>query len=404
MKNVFLSALALLMSLTAFNQSLTSVNPNSGTQGSTGLSVQISGSGTSFGQGTNTYVYFTQGTGTYLTGYSTVVNNATSLTTLIDIPFSANTGLYDLTVIDNGTTYSLASIFTVLAGPVPQITYVDTNYTSQGTTLDVTISGQNTNFQGGSNTYVWFSQGSNTIQVNSVNVISATSLVANVTVDINQPFGFYDVEVYDNTDGYMDLPYGFFVSDSTVGIVSVSGDTSVYNYGDSVTIVITGQGTHFASSGDTNTVWLGQVHRSMVPNVFPVSVQVLSNTQIRATFLFGPSTPQGYFDVFVSNQRDGELSKVRAVNHLTNGISEIDASNIKVYPNPVSSVLYIENTSATGISSLSLTSLTGALVLSQTASGAARQQLDLRHIDAGIYILGVTDQRGATSYRKIMIE
>lgn len=401
MKNVQLLALALIMSVTLSAQSITSLSPNSGTQGSYGLSVQISGTGTNFDQASSTYVYFTQGTATYLSGYSTVVNNANSLTTYVDIPFSAATGLYDLTVINGGNTTSLASAFTVLLGQIPEITYVDTNYSTPGTTLDVAISGLGTNFQSGTNTSVWFTQGSSTIYANFVNVLNSLSLTANVTIPSGQPFGFYDVNAYDPNDGVVTLPYGFFVSDTTIDIVSVSGDTSVYNYGDSVTIIITGQGTHFTAQGDTDIVWLGQVHRSMVPNVFPVSVQILSNTQIRATFLFGPSTPSGYFDVFVYNHTDGELTKVRAVNHLTTGIDAVNADNIKVYPNPASGKLYIE--SSAQIKSISMTSLTGAVVVNKTTTGS-KQMVNLQNIDAGIYILTVTDESGATSYKKILVD
>jgi hypothetical protein len=404
MKNVTTLLLALILSATLSAQTITNVNPNAGTQGTYGLNVQISGAGTNFSQGSNTYVYFTQGTATYLSGYGTTVNNASSLTTYLDIPFSAGTGLYDLTVINGGNTTSLASAFTVLLGQVPQITYVDTNYSSTCNTLDVTISGLGTNFQSGTNTSVWFTQGSSTIYANFVNILNSLSLTANVTVPCNQPFGFYDVNVYDSNDGVLSLPYGFFVSDTTVDIASVSGDTTVYNFGDSVTIIITGQGTHFAAQGDTNLVWLGQVHRSMVPNVFSVRTQVISNTQIRATFLFNSQTPPGFYDVFVFNHSDGELTKVRAVNHLTNGIDGINADQIKVYPNPASGKLYVESTNHVVMKSVSLTSLTGAVVLSRAATGNGKEVIDLQSIDAGVYILSVTDQTGAVSYKKIMVD
>ena len=403
MKNV-LFFLALVLSASLSAQTITNVNPNSGAQGTNGLAIQISGSGTNFSSGSNTYVYFTQGTATYLTGYGTTVSNANSLTTYLDIPFWAGTGLYDLTVINGGNTTSLASAFTVLLGQLPQISYVDTNYSTTGVTLDVAISGTATNFQSGTNTSVWFTQGSSTIYANFVNVFNSLSLTANITIPANQPFGFYNVNVYDQNDGYLTLPYGFFVSDTTVGIVSVTGDTTVYNFGDSVTIIITGQGTHFAAQGDTTTVWLGQVHRSMVPNVFPVRTEVLSNTQIRATFYFNAQTPAGYYDVFVLNHTDGELTKIRAVNHLTNGIDGINADQISVYPNPASGKLYIESTNQVVMKSISLTSLTGAVVLNRAAAGGGKEVIDLQNIETGIYILSVTDQSGAISYKKILVD
>ena len=95
----------------------------------------------------------------------------------------------------------------------------------------------------------------------------------------------------------------------------MTSDSTTYMLGDSsITIIITGSGTHFATQGDTTIVWLGQVHRSEVPNIFPVSVHFISNTQISATFNFPTNVPGGYYDIFTYNSIDGEMTKQWAVN------------------------------------------------------------------------------------------
>ena len=407
MKTIFFLAFAISTSL-LFSQNINSVSPNSGAQATRALAVTISGSGTNFGQATSTNVYFTQGSSTYLPGYNTVVNNASTITTYIDIPASTPTGVYSMSIYEGSSSiasYGLTSAFTVLAGLIPQISYVDTNYSALGTTLDVIISGTNTNFQSGSNTSVWFTQGSATIYPNYVNSTSATSVIANITIPSSYPTGFYDVNTWDNIDSYLTLPYGFFVSDSTVGIVSVTGDSTIYNLGDSnITIIITGAGTHFAMQGDTTIVWLGQIHRSAVPNIFPVSVHVISNTQISATFHFPYNVPAGTYDLFAFNHTDGELSKQLAINLRSTGIGSIDPDNIKVYPNPVSGKLYISSDAKLSLATISLTSLTGAVVLKQNASNAATQEVNVEHIQTGIYILTLTDKYGATTYKKVLVD
>jgi hypothetical protein len=365
--------------------------------------VQISG--TNFTQGSSTYVSFSQGSATYLSGYSNVINNANSLTTYLDIPFSATTGVYDLTVVDGGgTTYNLNSAFTVLAGLIPQITYVDTNYGALGSTLDVVISGTNTNFQSGSST-VWFTQGSATIYANLVTVSNPLSLTANITIPTGYPAGFYDVNVYDYTDNTVTLPYGFFVSDSTIGIVSVTGDSTTYNLGDSsITIIITGAGTNFAFQGDTTIVWLGQVHRSAVANIFATSTHVISNTRISATFHFPTNVPSGRYDLFTYNTIDGELTKQWALNLRATSIGNTGSDKIKVYPNPVNGKLFIESDSRENMQTISLTALNGTLVSKQSATEDKVQELNVQNVNSGIYILSVTDRTGAVTYKKIIVE
>ena len=402
MKKLHLIILSLIFTTAISAQTITSLTPDSATQGSYGLAVLISGSNTSFSSGTSTYVYFSQGSSTIFAGYNTIVNSSTSITTNVDIPFSVAPGVYDLSLTNGNNNYSLNSAFTVLAGQAPEISYVDTNYATTGTTLDVAISGTNTDFQSGSST-VWFSQGSTTIFANFVNVTNSGLLTANITLSLNYPAGFYDVNVYDNIDNVLTLPYGFFVGDSTIGIVSVTSDSTTYMLGDSsITIIITGSGTHFATQGDTTIVWLGQVHRSEVPNIFPVSVHFISNTQISATFNFPTNVPGGYYDIFTYNSIDGEMTKQWAVNLVSTGITATNADKIKVYPNPVSGKMYIESTGQS-IADISLTSLNGQVVLKK--AGTAKEEiLNTESLESGIYILSVTDQSGATSYKKIVIE
>jgi hypothetical protein len=402
MKKLHLSLLSLIFATAINAQTITSLTPDSATQGSYSLAVEISGTNTSFSSGTSTYVYFNQGSSTYLGGYNTVVNSSTSITTYVDIPFSVNPGVYDLLLYNGNNNFSLNSAFTVLAGQLPEISYVDTNYATTGATLDVVISGTNTSFQSGSST-VWFSQGSTTIIPNFITIIDSVSLTANITLSPNYPAGFYDVNVYDNLDNTLTLPYGFFVGDSTIGIVSVTSDSTTYNLGDSsITIIITGSGTHFAQTGDTTIVWLGQVHRSEVPNIFPVRVHFISNTQISATFDFPTNIASGYYDIFTYNSIDGEMTKQWAVNLISTGITATNADKIKVYPNPVSGRMYIESTGE-NIADISLTSLNGQVVLKK--AGTAKEAiLNTESLESGVYILSVTDQSGATSYKKIVIE
>ena len=86
-----------------------------------------------------------------------------------------------------------------------------------GQTLDVTITGTNTNFNQSSETILSFSfeQGSNSI-VNSYNIVDDLNLVANITIPASTPFGTYDVFLYNNADGLLELQNAFTVIDEII--------------------------------------------------------------------------------------------------------------------------------------------------------------------------------------------
>jgi uncharacterized alkaline shock family protein YloU len=80
----------------------------------------------------------------------------------------------------------------------------------EGTTINVAISGQNSNFQQGTTT-VWFNQGSSTIYASNVNVSNNTSLVAQVGIPYGTPLGLYQTNVQDPIDNTISLVNSFTV-------------------------------------------------------------------------------------------------------------------------------------------------------------------------------------------------
>jgi hypothetical protein len=377
----------------AAQSTITGISPNSGQQGASGLTVQISGTG--FTQGTYTSVYFSQGSGTY--GFSSTsvnINSANSITAVVDIPYYTATGVYDV-MVEGYYTATAPSAFTVTQGAGPAITTVDTNYAAAGTTLDVAISGVNTHFASGTNTQVWFSQASGTyIYPNTVSVLDDLNLIANFTLDPAQDFGFYDVNVYDDQDNTLTLLNGFIVTDTSVGIITVSS-SGYGTIGDSATLVITAAGTHFGAPGTTTTVWLGEAHRSMVPNIIAAGVTVISPTQLSVHFNFPHGSSSGFYDVFVLNTQDGELTKERAFDlEAATGINDISADQITIYPNPTRDVLTLQVSSTLVGSAYTLTDLTGRTVQSGTVSSRV-STLSLTGMSEGLYMLHV----GSRSYK-----
>jgi hypothetical protein len=106
------------------------------------------------------------------------------------------------------------------AGPnSAEIVLVDPDSSYRGDVLSVSVTGQSTDFVQGTVTTVWLSQGSSTIVGDSVNVTSATDLVAEFTIPTNAAYGLWDVNVIDGGCNLMvTLTDGFTIYDTIVGI------------------------------------------------------------------------------------------------------------------------------------------------------------------------------------------
>ena len=205
--------------------------PAAGTQGQT-LTVNISGQNTSFGQGSSTtYLWFSQGSSTIIYPNSILINNSTNIDAEFTFSYSHPTGYYDVNVYNSlDGDMTLFSGFLLNTGPnPPQIIVVDPNSAYRGQTLLVNISGQNTYFdQGSSTTFVWFNQGSSTIiYADLVNVTTTTELIAGFIIPNDAALGFWDVNIYDQTDGIVTLNNGFRIDSLGTGIEVESIDGKV---------------------------------------------------------------------------------------------------------------------------------------------------------------------------------
>ena len=96
-----------------------------------------------------------------------------------------------------------------------EITSVSPSSANAGETLDVTITGLNTNFTQGSSTSLYissyFGQGSGSILQNSYTVINDNSIVFNLTVQNNAIPGNYDFSMYNSNWQQFGLEDAFYV-------------------------------------------------------------------------------------------------------------------------------------------------------------------------------------------------
>ena len=212
------------------------LNPATGNQGATHLSVTITGLFTHF---VNTTSVANFGAG--ITVNSTTVTSPTSAVADITIQPTATLGSRSVSVVTNAETASITGGFTVLAG-IPAISTIAPATGTAGSTLNVVVNGAFTTFQQGFST-VAMGDG---ITVNFVTVNNIGQLTANITIPANAAVQTTYLSVTTNGTT-LTLNNAFAVTAGTPVITVVS--PNIGNPGQSgLTVTITGLYTSWTNA------------------------------------------------------------------------------------------------------------------------------------------------------------
>jgi hypothetical protein len=191
------------------------------------------------------------------------------------------------------------------------ILYLSPSSGNAGQTLNVTITGCNTNFaQGSGTTSVNFSfpQGSST-PANSFTVVSSNSIIANVTIPANTYTGYYNVSLFDFTDGNLSDNNSFYVNGITPPSTCSPTITNVSpasgNSGQILNVTITCCGTSFIQGSGTTSVNFSFPQGSNTP---ANSFTLVNDTSLIANVTIPANTYTGYYNVSVSDYKDGTLA------------------------------------------------------------------------------------------------
>ena len=174
----------------AISSAVVFAQPSEGPAGAT-LNVTFTGSNTSFEPGKTTIAFSDPG----ITVTNVTVLSETELVATVNIDPATASGFKDVTITsDLGDAFSIVEglgVFEVTGSTTaPQITGITPSDGSQGEILFVTINGFNTNFS--SSSTVSFGSG---ITVNSVEAVSSTELVTEISIDPAAVVGFRSVQV-----------------------------------------------------------------------------------------------------------------------------------------------------------------------------------------------------------------
>ncbi|MFZ4463034.1 MAG: choice-of-anchor V domain-containing protein [Bacteroidales bacterium] len=325
---------------------LISVNPNNADQGSS-PTLTIIGQNTNW-NGTNpTVVLRNVATPSEtLIATSVTVNTDSQLHADFSIPLSASAGLWDLLVDD----LELSSSFSIIA-LVPELVSVTPDNADQGSTLPLTISGQNTQWEVTTPIVRLrnVATPSETIEATSVTVNSDSQLIADFTIPVSGSAGLWDVLVDD-----LLLSSAFTVNQLVPSLISVVPNIAIQ--GELVEVTITAENTFW--EGTSPDVYLEFTGGSSAI-IEAQSVSVVNNAVLTASFNIPLDAEVGLYDVFVN---DVILQNGFTVS-LYESIYSVNNNALQAYPNPAVDRLWLNTSEPT---SVRLIDLNGQVVIDET--------------------------------------
>ena len=224
---------------------LTTVSPNTGTQGLTNANISVTGQFTNFVQGTTTADF-----GAGITINSVTVVDLTHATVNIAIGSTATTGLRSVTLTTGAETESLNNAFTVQAGTA-SISTLTPATGRQAQTLDVAIAGTGTHFANGT-TIASFGGG---IAVNTLTITGPTAATANISIASSSSTGTRTVTL--TTAGETaSLANGFTVNPGLPALITVAPTTG-HQADTNLNVTLTGQFTNFVQGTTSGSFGAG---------------------------------------------------------------------------------------------------------------------------------------------------
>jgi hypothetical protein len=121
----------------------------------------------------------------------------------------------------------------------------------------------------------------------------------------------------------------------------------------------------------------------------------VSANELVATFRFPSGAPAGWYDVFVLNSLDGQLTKSHAFYKTgITAVNDVAADLVSIFPNPAKDVLNVNINASLINSTYTFTDLTGRSVKNGTLN-SKNNTISLSGLSQGLYLLHV----GVESYK-----
>jgi len=283
--------------------SISSVTPLSAKQGDT-ITLKIKGLNTNFSSaGISTTIWLKQGS-QQINGSNVVVVDSVTIQARFIFTYAYPAGNYDVYFYNllDGTVTDAGGFLLNSGTSTPSIVSCQPNTGTQGELLTVSITGQNTNFQQGTDV-IKLTNGSTSLSPQQSTFVNDSLIHSSFAFTTNNPTGYYNLSIQKSGSYTLSLNNCFFLNPATTtpSIVSVAPSSATQTT--TVTLTITGLNTHFGHSGTTTTVSLKQG----TFQINPTSTIISDSLTIQSQFTLSTAYPTGLYDVSITNTIDGTL-------------------------------------------------------------------------------------------------
>ncbi|NQY66289.1 MAG: T9SS type A sorting domain-containing protein [Flavobacteriales bacterium] len=383
---------------------ITSVTPLAGVNGQT-LDVTITGANTNFTPGSTT-LHFGFGQASETVNYYNFTSN-TQFSANITIPQNTYTDSYYVQITSPIAGYLYGpNDFEVTGITPPNLVSISPPSALSGQTLNVTITGENTNFsQVNNNVYFNISQSSGTVNVNSIEVINDFEMEVNVSANSILGTSIFDVATYNSIDGYQTLNDAFSVyNDGVTNIYSV--EPQFADAGTTLDITIIGTNTNFVQGLTTVEFYFdSNIVLALTNGDATVNSITVINSEMLIANITVPTVIDGTgFDVIVASPSDGPITVMETFTVTVPSIENTINTALNVYPIPTLDRLSVEKeNSLNGLGQITITDIEGKTVIVLVSSNN-KENIDVSSLESGLYILEITDSNGNSTSSKFIKE
>jgi len=283
--------------------SVVSANPSSSAQGSA-VTLTIAGINTNFGtSGAPTTVWLQQGS-VQINGSNIIVVDSVTIQAQFTFTYGNPVGSYDVHIYNllDGSV-SDAGGFLLNTGPsVPTIVSCLPNSGTQGEFLTVSISGQNTIFQQGTDV-IKLTNGTTVLSPQQSTFVNDSLIQSLFVFSSTNPTGYYSLSIQKGGIYTLNLNNCFYLNPDPTPPSIISITPSLADQGTMQTITISGLHTNFDHVGTTTTVSLKQG----TYQIFPSSTVIIDSVTIQVQCAFTYGCPTGLYNIYVTNTLDGSL-------------------------------------------------------------------------------------------------
>jgi hypothetical protein len=366
------------------------------------LTVSVSGMNTHFTQGTGTLLVLQQGSSTI---YPVSVDALNDNQLIGEFQFSNyhDPGYYDVKTFNtwDGDLYLYGSFYLNENLYPPQLLAIEPDSAETGDDLEVSISGQYTNFAQGTGTTVWLNMAGSSLYPYATTVLNDELINASFSIPNNTTTGAYDVKTHNYIDGNLILVDGFTIYNLLPNIVGIN-PTSAY-VGEEVSLSIYGDNTHFNDASNCDA-WLMKGNQE----IYPANLDVVSNNEMIAEINIPEDAEAGNWTVFATNSIDGDMYLQNAFEIIDTVIQVHEYDYFKllnVYPNPTSGNLFISyELEKRDHISVELSDLYGRILHKESFNQKAlkHQEIYVPSLSSGVYYLKITSNSTSVSNKIIV--